>query len=71
MRGGGAQLVFEVTVGHRIIVAAARSALMQLVALAVGGRDLDRGGRGGEALVARDRDLAAQCDDARIVYGSR
>jgi hypothetical protein len=67
-RSGLAQFVFEIAVGHRIAVAAARGALMKLVDLAIGGRDIDGGGCGGEALVTLDRDLAAQRDDARIAH---
>ena len=62
-----AQLVFKLAIGHRIVVTAARGTLMELVVLAVGGDDLDRGGGGREAFVALDRDFAAERGDAPVV----
>ncbi len=38
---------------------------------AVGGDDLDGGGGGGKAFIARHLDLAAQRGDFRIVHASR
>ena len=41
---------------------------MELVLLAIGGDDFDRGGCGGEAFVTLDRDFAAERGDAPIVH---